>query len=177
MVLTACGAKQEEPSSTQEVEPSEAVEATAMTETTEETTTTAEETTEETTEEPEPPVIYANQIENGNYEIEVDSSSSMFRVVECTLNVEDESMTADMTMSGQGYGFVYMGTRQEADADTEEHFIPFVLREDGLKTFTVPVEALNMELDCAAWSIRKEKWYDRTLVFESELLPAGSWKE
>ncbi len=27
-------------------------------------------------------------------------------------------------------------------------------------------------IDCAAWSIRKEKWYDRVLVFESALIPA-----
>lgn len=83
-------------------------------------------------------------------------------------------MTTDMTMSGQGYGFVYMGTREKADADAEKNFISFVLNEEGQKVFTVPVEALNMELDCAAWSIKKEKWYDRTLIFESEMLPVGA---
>ena len=57
--------------------------------------------------------------------------------------------------------------------DTEDSYIPFVLNEDGEKVFTIPVEALNMELDCAAWSIKKETWYDRVLVFSSELLPDG----
>lgn len=136
--------------------------------------TTVPETTETNPVETEPPIIYADQIQDGSYEITVDSSSSMFRVVKCILTVEGSSMTADITMSGQGYGFVYMGTREEADADTEENFIPFVMTEDDMKTFTVPVEALNMELDCAAWSIKKEKWYDRTLVFESELLPVDA---
>ena len=28
-----------------------------------------------------------------------------------------------------------------------------------------------MEIDCAAWSIRKEKWYDRVLIFQSDTLP------
>jgi hypothetical protein len=50
-----------------------------------------------------------------------------------------------------------------------------VLTEAGAKVFTVSVEALNLELDCAAWSIRKEKWYDRTLVFESAQLPAEAF--
>lgn len=118
--------------------------------------------------------IYANQLKEGSYEITVDSSSSMFRVVRCELIVENGSMKAVMTMSGDGYGMVYMGTGEEALADSEDAYVPFVLDEQGAKTFTVPVEALDMELDCAAWSIRKEKWYDRTLIFQSDELPADA---
>ena len=123
---------------------------------------------------PEP--IYPQQLVNGSYEITVDSSASMFRVVKCVLSVEDDRMTATMTMSGQGYGMVYLGTREEADQDSLDTYIPFVLDEAGAKTFTVPVEALDLEMDCAAWSIRKEKWYDRVLVFESEGLPAEAFQ-
>ena len=122
----------------------------------------------EPTPEPTPTPVYAHELENGVYEISVDSSSSMFRVVKCLLTVEDGSMSAAMTMSGNGYGMVYMGTGEQALADSEDKYIPFVLEENGAKTFTVPVEALNVECDCAAWSIRKEKWYDRVLVFEAE---------
>ena len=122
----------------------------------------------EPTPEPTPSPVYAHELENGVYEISVDSSSSMFRVVKCLLTVEDGSMSAAMTMSGNGYGMVYMGTGEQALADSEDKYIPFVLEENGAKTFTVPVEALNVECDCAAWSIRKEKWYDRVLVFEAE---------
>lgn len=118
--------------------------------------------------------IYAEQLKEGSYLITVDSSSSMFRVIKCELLVENGAMTATMTMSGDGYGMVYMGTGEAALADTEETYVPFVLDEDGAKTFTVPVEALDMELDCAAWSIRKEKWYDRTLIFMSDELPADA---
>ena len=129
------------------------------------------ETTETVPEETESPVIYGDQLVDGTYEITVDSNASMFRVVHCELTVENGTMTAAMTMSGQGYGYVYMGTREEADQDSEENFISFEQDENGGKIFTVPVEALNLEHDCAAWSIRKEKWYDRVLIFESEALP------
>ena len=159
LLLTGCGAQPEETT----VPPT--------TETVPATTEAIETVPEET----EPPVIYADQLVDGSYEIEVDSSASMFRVVKCVLTVENSTMTAAMTMSGQGYGYVYMGTSKEADQDTEENFIPFELDENGGKVFTVSVEALNMELDCAAWSIRKEKWYDRVLVFESALLPAEAF--
>ena len=138
-------------------------------------TTEIVETTETVPEETEPPVITADQLVNGSYEIEVDSNASMFRVVKCVLTVEDGTMTAAMTMSGQGYGMVYMGTGEAALADSEDAYIPFTEDENGGKVFTVPVEALNMELDCAAWSMKKEKWYDRVLVFESGLLPETAY--
>ena len=128
-------------------------------------------------EEPEPQPIYAAQLADGSYEITVDSSASMFRVISCVLQVENGAMSATMTMSGQGYGMVYMGTGEEALQDTEDSYIPFELDAAGAKTFTVPVEALNEETDCAAWSIRKEKWYDRVLIFESDSIPTEAIKK
>ena len=140
-----------------------------------ETVAQPEESIPESTEEvPQP--IYADALVDGSYKITVDSSYSMFRVVECILTVENGQMSAVMTMSGNGYGMVYMGTGEEALVDSEENYIPFILNENEMKDFTVPVEALDMEVDCAAWSIRKEKWYDRVLVFESEGLPAEAFK-
>ena len=155
-LLTGCGAK---PAVPETIAVSTTVE------------TTVPETTETVPEETVPPVIYADQLVDGVYEITVDSSSSMFKVVHCELTVSEGSMTAAMTMSGDGYGMVYMGTGEAALAADETCYIPFALTETGAKVFTVPVEALNLELDCAAWSISKEKWYDRTLVFESVELP------
>lgn len=122
------------------------------------------------TEEPLLP-IYASELNDGVYEIEVESSSSMFRVVNCQLIVENNTLNAVMTMSGKGYGKIYAGTIDEALAAADEDCIGFVLNENGEKTFTVPVEALDKELKYAAWSIKKEKWYDRTLVFKSNQLP------
>lgn len=122
-------------------------------------------------EEPTLTPIPASQIADGTYEITVESSSSMFRVVHCALTVEGDTMTAVMTMSGQGYGYVFPGTGEEALQASEDSYIPFVLDAEGAKTFAFPLEALDQEVDCAAWSIRKEKWYDRVLVFSSADLP------
>lgn len=157
-LLTGCGAQQAEPETTAAP-----------------TTEAVTEATETVPEETEPPVIYAEQLVDGSYEIEVDSSASMFRVVKCVLTIENGSMTAAMTMSGQGYGMVYMGKGKAALEDSEENYIPFELDENGGKVFTVPVEALNLEHDCAAWSINREKWYDRVLIFESGELPAEAY--
>ncbi len=175
LMLAGCSAQQTAPettaAATTATETTAAAETTLATEAETTVATEAETTAPETTAAAKDP-IYADQIVDGTYEITVESSSSMFKVVKCELVVEDGKMNATMTMSGQGYGKLYMGTGEEALADSEENYIPFTVNEDESKTFTVPVEALDLETNCAAWSIKKEKWYDRVLVFESTQLPA-----
>lgn len=118
--------------------------------------------------------ITGDKIKDGKYEIQVESSSAMFKITHCDLTVKKGKMTAEMTMSGTGYGKVFMGTGEEAVNAKEEEYIPYVENEKKEHTFTVPVEALDKETACTAFSIRKEKWYDRTLVFSSESLLADA---
>ena len=118
--------------------------------------------------------VLASELRDGVYQIQVDSSSSMFRIEACELTVKDGSMTSDMKMGGTGYLKLYMGTGEEAAKAPEEKMIPFEEAADGSHHFTVPVEALDKELDCAAFSKKKEKWYDRVLVFRADSLPADA---
>ena len=120
--------------------------------------------------------ILADALADGTYPIDVTSSSSMFNIVDAQLIVKDGAMTCVITMSGQGYGKLFMGTGEEALAAPEDSSIPFVLNAAGEKTFIVPVAALNQDIDCAAWSLNKEEWYDRVLVFKSDKLPAEAYK-
>ncbi len=100
----------------------------------------------------------------------------MFKVVGAKLTVADGGMSCVLTLSGTGYGKLFMGTGEAAAAADEASFIPYVEDAEGKYTYTVPVEALDKDTDCAAWSIKKEQWYDRVLVFESSSLPAGALK-
>lgn len=118
--------------------------------------------------------VYGTEIKDGTYDIKVDTSSSMFSVSECRLTVSEGEMTAVMTMSGKGYLYVFMGRGE--DASDEKDYIPFAPNEAGEHTFTVPVAALDMGIDCAAFSKKKEQWYDRTLLFNSSSLPAEAFK-
>ena len=65
----------------------------------------------------------------------------------------------------------HAGTGEEAVKAGEDEYIPYVENENGEHTFTVPVEALDMGIDCSAFSKRKEMWYDRVLVFRGDSLP------
>lgn len=124
---------------------------------------------EDAPEEPRP--IYGNQLQDGTYKIEVSSSSSMFRITDAQLTVADGEMSALLTLSGTGYEKLYMGTGGEAAAAADDQYIYFKEDADGKYTYQVPVAALDFETACAAWSIRKKTWYDRTLVFQSGSIP------
>ena len=115
--------------------------------------------------------VSGGQVKDGQYEIDVESDSSMFRVVKAVLTVKDSDMSAVMTLSGTGYGKLFMGTAEEAASAESSDYIPFEEDEDGAYTYEVPVEALNQEVKCAAWSTKKEQWYDRNIIFLSERIP------
>ena len=118
--------------------------------------------------------VDADQIKEGIYAIDVSSSSSMFRVVDAQLTVKDGAMSAVLTLSGTGYLKLYMGTGEEALKDTDDKCIYYLENDEGKYTYEVPVEALNTDIDCAAWSIKKGQWYDRVLVFQSASIPADA---
>ena len=116
--------------------------------------------------------VSAADLKEGTYDISVESSSSMFKIISCALTVKEGAMTARMTMGGTGYLYVYMGTGEEASKVPESDLISFEENSDGTHSFTVPVKTLNEVLPCTAFSKKKEKWYDRELVFEASGIPA-----
>lgn len=121
--------------------------------------------------------VRGSALKDGVYQIDVDSSSSMFKITSCELTVKNGSMRAVMTMGGTGYLKLYMGTGDDAVNASEQEYIPFVETSGGAHTFEVPVEALDMGIPCSAFSKNKEKWYDRELVFRSDSLPADAFAE
>ncbi|MDE6776953.1 MAG: hypothetical protein K2J25_03350 [Oscillospiraceae bacterium] len=121
--------------------------------------------------------IDGEMILDGVYEIEVNSSSSMFQVVSCELHVSMGKMTATMTMNGTGYLYLFMGTGEEAIKLSEKNYIAFTENENGEHVFTVPVEALDKGIACCAFSKNKQKWYDRTILFRSDSLPITAFDE
>ena len=120
--------------------------------------------------------VYADSLKDGIYSINVDSSSSMFKIVECELTVTGGEMSAKMTMSGTGYDCIYMGTAEEAATGAENDRIIYT-EENGVHSYTVPVEALNKEINCAALSTKKQLWYDRKLVFRADSLPFDAFTD
>ena len=116
--------------------------------------------------------LLAKDIEEGSYEIETASSSSMFKIEKTVLYVKDNAMTADITLSGKGYSNVTMLSAADSEGLTSLEGTTAAVGKDGKYVFTLPVQSLNTELVCSAFSKKKQKWYERRVVFYSEKIPA-----
>ncbi|MBQ1870406.1 MAG: hypothetical protein II146_08035 [Treponema sp.] len=116
--------------------------------------------------------LHAKDIEEGSYEIETASSSSMFKIEKTVLYVKDNAMTADITLSGKGYSNVTMLSAADSEGLTSLEGTTAAVGKDGKYVFTLPVQSLNTELVCSAFSKKKQKWYERRVVFYSEKIPA-----
>ena len=106
--------------------------------------------------------------EDGSYNnIGVTSSASMFKVVDCKLVVKDGKLTAVLTLSGTGYGYLYKGTKEEAAVADKSTWIPFVEDVNGKYTYSLPLNSLaENKVKLAAYSTKYAKWYDRELTFD-----------
>ena len=89
---------------------------------------------------------------------------------------QNGEMTAKMHMGGTRLSVhVLHGHRRGGLPLPRRRLDPFTEEADGTYSFTVPVKAAPDEgIDCAAFSKKKEKWYDRTLVFRADSLPADA---
>lgn len=112
---------------------------------------------------------------DGTYKITVETGEKMFKVTDAELIVENGTMTAVVTLSGTGYGYLYAGTVNAGDTDgldtvAEADRIAYVENEQGEYTYEVPVAALNKPLDFGSFSTKNQVWYDRHLTFKADTL-------
>lgn len=118
--------------------------------------------------------IYGFDIKDGIYPVEVESSSTKFRIIDATLTVKDGNMEADITLNANGYLKLFPGTAKEAAASDVSSYLDFELNENGKQTYHLSVPALNMGIDCAAFSKDRQQWYDRKILFTASSLPADA---
>ncbi len=123
------------------------------------------------------PEVAPGQIKPGTYAITVTGGSSMFKIVDARLTVEGETMTVTVTLSGDGYGRLALGTGEQA-AKATSGFIEFTTDAQGRHVYVVPVSRLNKPMSIAAESGKKPgTWYDQTVTFSSSGIPADAISE
>ncbi|MDO4869552.1 MAG: hypothetical protein Q4A65_04615 [Bacillota bacterium] len=119
--------------------------------------------------------VYGRDVVDGSYDIEVESTSSFFHIRKCRLQARKGKLTANMTLTSTSYEYIYLGTPEEAAAaDLDEYIEP--KDRDGESTFRFRVEALDKEIDCAAFSKKKQQWYPRKILFDAGSLPVKALK-
>ena len=104
----------------------------------------------------------------GKYAIkEVTSSSPMFRVVSCELISTNGEMYADITLNGTGYDYLYAGTADAAGKAKQEEWSCYKENALGRYVYRVKVTSVDKGIAIAAHSKKNNKWYDRTLTFNT----------
>ncbi|MCQ2501683.1 MAG: hypothetical protein MJ117_10115, partial [Lachnospiraceae bacterium] len=118
---------------------------------------------------------------DGTYTATATTGVAMFKVVDSVLTVKNGKMEAVVTLSGTGYDYLYMGTKEEAYAAQKSDWIPAVVNSDGQYTYKIPVAALDTPLAVASRSARYasdgkgvDAWINRTITIESASLKAVS---
>lgn len=115
---------------------------------------------------------------DGVYTTIAETGTTMFRVVEIILTVKNGKMSAEITLSGTGYDYLYMGTAAEA-AGNENQWIGFKDKEksyieDGEektgRSYIIPISTLDTPLAMASHSVKRDKWYDRSITVSSNNL-------
>lgn len=114
--------------------------------------------------------VYPEDVKEGVYDAEVLSGSQFFKITDAKLTNEGDRMDAVITLSSTSYAYVYQGTAAEAEKADRSEWIP-ADESSGFGQFGLNVEALNREMPCAAYSKKKQKWYDRDIVFLASSLP------
>lgn len=109
-----------------------------------------------------------NVLDTGKYVVDVSCAESMFRVVKCVLTSVGGKMQAEITLSGTGYDYLYVGTAQDAEKASKDQLISHKETVEGKYVFTVPVESMDTGISFAAHAFKSKKWYDCTLTFKTE---------
>jgi hypothetical protein len=112
-------------------------------------------------------VLSGDELEDGSYDIEVETDSSMFRAESCTLTVADGVYTATLSLPGEGFSRLYFGSAEEAAEADDADIADYYLNDDAKYTFDLPVEKLDEELPIAAYGQRRDTWYDHTIIFHA----------
>lgn len=127
---------------------------------------------------PSQPARPAGVPADGVYTTTAETGTTMFRVVEIILTVKNGKMSAEITLSGTGYDYLYMGTAAEA-AGNENQWIGFKDKEksyieDGEektgRSYIIPISTLDAPLAMASHSVKRDKWYDRSIIVSSNNL-------
>ena len=115
---------------------------------------------------------------DGNYQVDVDTGNKMFKVTNCILTSEKGKMYAVITLSGTGYDYLYMGTAAEAAGnesqwigckDEQKSYIENGEEKTG-RSYIIPISTLDTPLAMASHSVKRDRWYDRSITVSSNNL-------
>lgn len=125
---------------------------------------------------PSQPARPAGVPADGVYTTTISTGAEMFRVVATILTVKNGKMSAEITLSGIGYDYLYMGTAAEAAGnesqwigckDEQKSYIENGEEKTG-RSYIIPISTLDTPLAMASHSVKRDRWYDRSITVSSK---------
>ena len=125
---------------------------------------------------PSQPARPAGVPADGVYTTTISTGAEMFRVVTTILTVKNGKMSAEITLSGIGYDYLYMGTAAEAAGnesqwigckDEQKSYIENGEEKTG-RSYIIPISTLDTPLAMASHSVKRDRWYDRSITVSSK---------
>lgn len=125
---------------------------------------------------PSQPARPAGVPADGVYTTTISTGAEMFRVVATILTVKNGKISAEITLSGTGYDYLYMGTAAEAAGnesqwigckDKQKSYIENGEEKTG-RSYIIPISTLDTPLAMASHSVKRDRWYDRSITVSSK---------
>lgn len=134
---------------------------------------------------PSPEPTPGTSLEDGIYNVPmVETGELMFRVVNCQLTSKNGELVAQIALSGTGYDYLYMGTKEEAYVAEPSEWIPYTVKNvlnnetgeiESKYVYEIPVSALDTPIKVASRSAKyvsqgkgEDAWINRTITISSE---------
>jgi len=116
----------------------------------------------------------AKKLKDGTYKIRTEVRGKMFYIYPkasskhySIITVKKGKITAVITLDGQGYDYVYMGTKSQAEKAKKSTWSKYASR-NGFYSYKIHVSKLDKKLNIAGHSHKYNNWYgDRTIIFYS----------
>ena len=118
--------------------------------------------------------VAVDKLVEGSYDIKVASGSELFKILESKLVVVGDVMQLVLKVEGDAYSKMYAGSA--AEAASAQTVAEGEKDSDGNTTFRIVVKSLNEVLTCSAFADAQGKWYDRTILADSDTLAADAFK-
>ena len=134
---------------------------------------------------PSPEPTPGTSLEDGIYNVPtVETGEAMFRVVNCQLISKNGQLVAQIALSGTGYDYLYIGTKNEAYMADPSKWIPYTVKNvlnnetgeiESKYVYEIPVSALDTPLKLVSRSAKyasqgkgEDAWINRTITVSSE---------
>ena len=100
--------------------------------------------------------------------LKIVKNAAMFKVVSASLEGSGSSKKLRIALSGQGYQYLYKGTKEDAAVSKASERIKGKKNAAGKWEFVIPVTAKDGTFALAALSSSKNAWYDRTIILDQK---------